>query len=178
MSDAEQWEKRRRATATAIILSTSAAAIATYAARSSERQAQRTSILSSFLYTQELLNGHSGTFYDILGMPKNCFYKILAELVDYGELSNNKGLGLTALEKLVIFLYMCRSAAPFSFICDRFQHSSSTISMYVVSIYVSVLPLIFWQCFRPGSRGDCISSVLQPSYPSSKSRHSATRDCK
>lgn len=66
------------------------------------RQPQRMSLLSGYSYTLELLSGHSGIFYDMMGMSVETFYALLSELCGGLRSSHN---GLTAAEKLCIFLY-------------------------------------------------------------------------
>ena len=66
----------------------------------------------------------------MMGMPKQCFYWLLFELMKWGGLKNNHGFqGITALEKLGIYLYMSCTGASTSTVKNHFQHSSATISV-------------------------------------------------
>ncbi|KAH8092686.1 hypothetical protein BXZ70DRAFT_876250, partial [Cristinia sonorae] len=67
------------------------------------RRPQHTSILTGDLYMRELLLGHPGTFYELMGMPKHCFHKVLAELTVYGGLRDTRYI--SRFEKFGIFLY-------------------------------------------------------------------------
>ena len=92
------------------------------------KQPQHTSMLSGHMFMQELLhpNAHQGTFYDLMGMYPDTFWKLVVELQRYGGLRTTRGV--TSVEKLGMFMYQLRTGSTMNVVKHRFQHSSSTVS--------------------------------------------------
>ena len=87
------------------------------------------SIFTGAAWVQELLSGHETWFYEALGMAKPVFSQLCHELQEYSGLWNPKHLGL--VEKIAIFLQICRTGGSQREIRERFQHAPGTISMFV-----------------------------------------------
>ena len=128
--------QRRKAVVLAALSSAAAAAIYAYSIKS---RPQHTSILTGQLWMRELLKGHPDSFYDAMGMTKNTFRRLLSELGDRCDLQDSRN-GVSAVEKLGMFLYTAVNGAPYRQTKHRFQHSSSTVSKYVSAILNCLMP--------------------------------------
>ncbi|KAF7324140.1 putative nuclease HARBI1-like protein [Mycena kentingensis (nom. inval.)] len=88
-----------------------------------------TSSLTGALWLDELLCGHPDRIHQQLGMSAMMFLLLAAELVQLGGLENSKWV--SAQEKLAIFVYWLVHGSSQRELCERFQRSGSTISIYL-----------------------------------------------
>lgn len=84
-----------------------------------------TSALSGADWVRELLNGHPERIRNELGVHKDVFWALIEELQLAGYTSSRD---VYLEEQLAIFLYTCVTGLSFRHVCERFQHSSNTIS--------------------------------------------------
>jgi len=84
-----------------------------------------TSALSGADWVRELLNGHPERIRNELGVHKDVFCALIEELQLAGYTSSRD---VYLEEQLAIFLYTCVTGLSFRHVCERFQHSSNTIS--------------------------------------------------
>ncbi|KAF7314852.1 putative nuclease HARBI1-like protein [Mycena kentingensis (nom. inval.)] len=80
-------------------------------------------------WLDELITGHPRRFEENLGMAKHVFLQLSVELQMFHGLRDSKWI--TANEKLAMFLYMARTGCSTRVLQERFQHSGSTISVYI-----------------------------------------------
>ena len=106
-----------------------------YAATYLIKEPMYDSILTGAAWVRELLNGHGRWFYEALGMTKPVFLQLCHELREHCGLRDSKYLGL--MEKVAIFLRICRTGDSHREIRERFQHAPGTISMYVCTNLVN-----------------------------------------
>jgi hypothetical protein len=120
---------RRRRAVTALVAILGAQTAVKYAATYLIKEPMYDSILTGATWVRELLNGHETRFYEALGMAKHVFLQLCHELQEHCGLQNSRYLGL--VEKLAMFLRICRTGDSHREIRERFQHAPGTISMYV-----------------------------------------------
>jgi hypothetical protein len=107
------------------VLLAGAAAAAGFASRYNKIP-QHTSALTGQDWVDELLNGHSGRFYNQLGMHRHVFHKLLDTLRSLTGFDDTKYV--SAEEQLMIFLHFARHAKSNRALMERFQRSGDTIS--------------------------------------------------
>jgi hypothetical protein len=96
----------------------------------------RTSKLRGAEWVEELLNGHDGRFFEQLRMSKAAFLT-LAEILVASGLQPFPLVGVN--EQLAILLMLLGHAYSSRDLAERFQHSSSTISL-CVGFFLCVAP--------------------------------------
>lgn len=90
------------------------------------REPYHTSILSGRAWVEELLNGHPERIRTELGVCKDTFYGLRAELRAAGHSDSRNGVTLE--EQLAIFLYTCVTGLTTRHVGERFQRANETIS--------------------------------------------------
>ena len=99
-----------------------------------------TSKLTGLAWVKELLAGHPRRFYNMMGMAKHVFWRLLRELQIYGGLHDPRYV--TSEEQLAIFLQVCRTGATQWDMQELFQCSPNTISVFVFLLSLHVpLPM-------------------------------------
>jgi hypothetical protein len=91
-----------------------------------ERIPYHTSALTGIQWVIELLEGHPERIRCELGVHKEVFEHLIKHLHSAGLHSSRKTL---IEEQLAIFLYTCVTGLSFRHVAERFQRSTSTISM-------------------------------------------------
>lgn len=116
--------KKRRAAAVAAVL---AAAVLMQQKFSSDfiKQPKNNSKLTGQEWLNELLGGHSGRFYDAMGMNKHVFLQLLKELIAIGLHDTRY---VSSEEQLAIFIYLAVTGLPQRHLEERFQRSPDTLS--------------------------------------------------
>ena len=121
--------RRRREAAIVLVVILGAQTVVEYVATYLVKEPMYNSVFTGAAWIEELLNGHATRFYDALGMAKPVFLQLCCELREHCGLRSSKHLGL--VEKVAIFLRICRTGGSHREIRERFQHAPGTISMYV-----------------------------------------------
>lgn len=131
-----------------------------------KRTRQHDSILDGESYFLELLNTENvNRFQNAVRMDRTTFIKLLVLLKKHGGLKDGKksnSCKICAGQKLMIFIHILTGASIRS-TCERWQHSSSTISKTISEVSQCVLSCkdIF---FVPVKPGDPVSPYIQNSY--------------
>lgn len=94
---------------------------------------QHTSALTGLAWVKELLAGHPTRFYNMLGMHKPVFVRLISELSEFGGLKSTRHV--MKVEALAIFLRMARIGASNREMQERFQRSADTISKFVFQTF-------------------------------------------
>lgn len=103
-----------------------AASVAVYCFPFINKIPQHTSILTGYKWLQELLVGHPDRFYNMFGMNRHVFCKLVQELCQHAGLEHSKHVRME--EQVAIFLRMARSGGGTREAAERFQRSGDTIS--------------------------------------------------
>jgi hypothetical protein len=85
-------------------------------------------------WVQELLAGHDQRFYNMMGLNKHVYRRLLHDLATHTGLHDSKHVPATV--QLAIFLRFCRSGASHRKIREQFQHGPDTISKYTPAICI------------------------------------------
>ena len=112
-------------TSSMTVLLAGAAASTSYASRF-DKSCQHTSKLTGQNWFDELLNGHSGRFYNQFGMHKHVFSALVKVLQSWTAFADTKHV--SAEEQLAIFLHFARRAESNRALQERFQRSPDTIT--------------------------------------------------
>lgn len=91
------------------------------------KEPYHTSILSGQAWVEELLDGHPERIRTELGVHKNVFRALRAELRATGHTDSRNGVTLE--EQLAIFLYMCVTGLTVRHVGERFQRANATIAL-------------------------------------------------
>lgn len=91
-----------------------------------------TSALSGRAWIKELLTGHPDRIYIALGMRRHVFLALVLQIRAMGYLESQQAR-IELDESLAIFLYTCVTGIAIDHVAERFQHSHTTISVYVPS---------------------------------------------
>ena len=94
-------------------------------ARYHMKEPYHTSILSGYAWVQELLHGHPERIRTELGVHKEVFHALIAELRSMGH-GDTKYMMLE--EQLAIFLYTSVTGLSIRHVGERFQRANGTIS--------------------------------------------------
>jgi len=89
------------------------------------KEPYHTSILSGYAWVQELLHGHPERIRTELGVHKEVFHALIAELRSMGH-GDTKYMMLE--EQLAIFLYTSVTGLSIRHVGERFQRANGTIS--------------------------------------------------
>src|ERR1700678_2098992 len=89
------------------------------------KEPYHTLILSGYAWLQELLHGHPERIRTELGVHKEIFLALVAELQSMGH-GNSRYVTLD--EQLAIFLYMSVTGLSIRHVGERFQRANGTIS--------------------------------------------------
>jgi hypothetical protein len=92
---------------------------------------QHTDIWRGTQWTTQLLHGHEERLGNVTRMRPEVFRKLLDWMQEYGDLKDSKLL--SAVEKLLIFLFIFSSNASYRMACELTQHASSTIHEFVLT---------------------------------------------
>jgi hypothetical protein len=98
------------------------------------RQVYHTSSLTGAGWVQELMLGHPDRIKTELGMRLHVFKRLVSDLSDLG-LDPSRHISLE--EQVAIFLYTSVTGLLIRHVCEHFQHSNETISLYF-------LPILFY----------------------------------
>ena len=119
-------KRQRKNRLTAFMVATAAAAAISHMAPSLFPTPMNTSILTGMAWLRELLTSHPVRFYDVLGMPKHVFRKLVHKLELHAGLKHSKHI--CAEEQVAVFLHLCKTGCTMHDLCERFQHSPDTLS--------------------------------------------------
>ena len=121
-------DAQRRAVAAAVV--TAAAAVAVVSERLYDPKEHHNSQYTGKQWVQDLISGHESQMKDALGVENVVFRELCRQLCLISGLSDSKNLDLE--EKVAMFLYLGVHNTGHRDIAERFQRSTSTVSLYVV----------------------------------------------
>ena len=122
--------------------------------------AQHDSILTGQLYYAELLaTRNKNRFINVARMDKPTFLSLLDLLTTQGGLENS--MFLTAGEKLLMFIQVLVGQSNRQ-ICERFQHSGSTVSLSVHEVSESILSCKQYLFQVPKEGVHIVSNIVIP----------------
>lgn len=91
-----------------------------------------TSILTGEGWVKELIYGHPERIRTELGVHKDVFFILVAELRTAGFLDSRH---VKIEEQLAMFLYTCVTGLSVRHVAERFQRANSTVSKYTLSFF-------------------------------------------
>ena len=117
-------------------------------------QKYHTSILSRHAWILELITGHPDCIWCELGLTKEFFLMLIAELCDLGHQNSHK---VMLEEQMAIFLYMCHIL----FICpSHLWPSSPTLHSEDMTSGVFLLRMLLWTSGPPLCSSLCLSILI------------------